>query len=204
MSISRRASSFKILMISRIENANSCPELVHSALKRRALTGTVGISIGDSGLPRTRAPSGRLPAGHCGVSALEAQPAWLAFFPGLGLGWRQKARPRGPAKVGRSRSPAPEQSGPVPTSDDPAREGARTDGNPGPALGPRRGGDRGGPELGERGRWPGAPACLSRAASRVQRPCPPLSNPPGCWTVLLSALRPPWGTCFPFRHVTCY
>ena len=46
MLINRDAGSFKILMISRIENANSCLELFHLALKRRALKGHVGPSGG--------------------------------------------------------------------------------------------------------------------------------------------------------------
>lgn len=40
--INHGAGSFKILMISRIENANCCLELLHLALKRRALKGHRG------------------------------------------------------------------------------------------------------------------------------------------------------------------
>lgn len=44
MLINHGAGSFKILMISRIENANSCLELFHLALKRRASKGHLGSS----------------------------------------------------------------------------------------------------------------------------------------------------------------
>ena len=51
MLINHGAGSCKILTISRIENANSCLELLHLALKRRALKGHVGNSgIGEYGL----------------------------------------------------------------------------------------------------------------------------------------------------------
>lgn len=46
MLINRGASSFKILTVSRIENANSCLELLHLALRRRVWKG----HCGDSGL----------------------------------------------------------------------------------------------------------------------------------------------------------
>jgi hypothetical protein len=43
------ASSFKILMISRIEDANSCLEFLHLALKRWALKGHHG-ECGDENM----------------------------------------------------------------------------------------------------------------------------------------------------------
>ena len=51
MLINHGAGSCKILTISRIENANSCLERLHLALKRRALKGHVGNSgVGEYGL----------------------------------------------------------------------------------------------------------------------------------------------------------
>lgn len=74
MLINHGAGSCKILTISRIENANSCLELLHLALKRRALKGHVGNSgIGEYGLLEDEETKRHLPPCPCHVSTITKQ-----------------------------------------------------------------------------------------------------------------------------------
>lgn len=71
MLINRGAGSFKILMISRIENANSCLELFHLALKRRALKGHVEHSGRRIGLARRREDKQTFAPCYCHISIIK-------------------------------------------------------------------------------------------------------------------------------------
>lgn len=89
------AGNFKILMISRIENANSCLELFHLALKRRALKGYCG----DSGWEKMAFLGEGRQTDICHLviatlAPLTCKPAFFAFFPGnqvYGLGAKEGA-----------------------------------------------------------------------------------------------------------------
>lgn len=89
------AGNFKILMISRIENANSCLELLHLALKRRALKG----HCGDLGWEKMAFLGEGRQTGICHLviatlAPLTRKPPFFAFFRGsqvYGLG-AKKAR----------------------------------------------------------------------------------------------------------------
>lgn len=80
MLINHSAGSFKILTISRIENANSCLELLHLALKRRALKGHCGdwgwenMAFLEDGKTNRH-----LPPCYCHISTIKKQASSLFF-----------------------------------------------------------------------------------------------------------------------------
>lgn len=96
------AGNFKILMISRIENANSCLELLHLALKRRALKG----HCGDLGWEKMAFLGEGRQTGICHLviatlAPLTRKPPFFAFFRGsqvYGLG-AKKARLKSKQRV---------------------------------------------------------------------------------------------------------
>lgn len=72
MLINHGAGSFKILMISRIENANSCVELFYLALKRGALKDTVGNSgLENEALLEDTKANKHLPPCYCHISTIK-------------------------------------------------------------------------------------------------------------------------------------